>query len=149
MRVTNGKAENKNEDDHQNTLPRCGDLRYGAIAESRPERQKDRRNEGSGRGGRRIWDDAIEYPYFAWDPKGSWSMKSNLHEALQVHLGNIDTYEIEGNASIALSSKAKDNCTSFDLENGAWLVESVEPCVLEAERIQLLVRYNFVDAYNE
>ena len=76
-------------------------------------------------------------------------MKPNLHEALQVHLGNIDRHEIEGNASITLSSKAKDNCTSFDLENGARLVESVEPCVLEAERIQLLVRYNFVDAYNE
>ena len=76
-------------------------------------------------------------------------MKSNLHEALQVYLCDIDTHEVEGNTSITLSGKAKDYCPCFDLEDGAWLVESVEPCVFEAERIQLLVRYHFVDAYDK
>ena len=76
-------------------------------------------------------------------------MKSDLHKALQVNLCDIDTHEIEGNASIALSGKAKDYCPSFDLEDGARLVESVKPCVFEAERIQLLVRYHFIDAYDK
>ena len=76
-------------------------------------------------------------------------MKSNLHKALQVYLSDIDTHEIEGNTPITLSGESKDYRTCFDLENGARLIEVVEPGVLQAERILLLIRYHFVDAYDK
>ena len=76
-------------------------------------------------------------------------MQSYLDYALEVYLGDVDTHEVEGDTSVTLSGEAKDNRTSLNLEDGARLVKCIEPGVLKAERIFLLVRYHSVDAYEE